>query len=168
MGGDLGGGDPGMGGDMGGGLGGAPMGGGGGLGGGMDMGGGEGGEQAQEPRHTQELRRYVKMLERKKELLEELKTLKEEKQREWEVFAHVVNPEYWGPSRIVLLPPDVIEIRRDKRFNAEPTICYRPSEEQKAAYLEDSEVDAKDKEMLESENIVPLNDDPTTGRLPLE
>ena len=168
MGGDMGGGDPGMGGDMGGGdmgggLGGAPMGGGGGLGGGMDMGGGEGGEQAQEPRHTQELRRYVKMLERKKELLEELKTLKEEKQREWEVFAHVVNPEYWGPSRIVLLPPDVIEIRRDKRCNAEPTICYRPSVEQKAAYLEDSEVDAKDKEMLESENIVPLNDDPTTG-----
>lgn len=160
--------DPGMGGeggDLGGDLGGGlpPMGGGGGLGGGMGM-DEMGGEQPQvESEHIVNLRRYLKLLERKKELLEELRALKEEKKQEWELFSHVVNKDYFGPDRIVLLPPDVVEIRRDKRFNSEATICYKPSEEQKAAYLDDPDVDRKDKEMLEQDGLVPLNDDPNVG-----
>ena len=154
-----------MGDDMGsgGGLGG--MGGGGGFGGGMgdDLLGSEDPQAQVEDPHIQNLRRYLELLEKKKTLLEELRTIKEEKKREWELFSHVVNPDYFGPERIVLLPPDVVEIRRDKRFNSEPTVCYRPSEAQKAAYIEDPDVDPKDKEMLENENIVPLNDDPNVG-----
>ena len=165
-GGDLGGeGD--LGGDMGGGL--PPMGGGGGgLGGGLDMGGDMGAQPVMESPKVQGLRRYLKLLERKKELLEELKSIKEEKRAEWELFSHVTNPDYWGPDRIVLLPPDVVEIKRDKRFNAEPTIFYRPSEEQKAAYLADPDVSNEDKELLESESIVPLNDNPVEGSYVLQ
>lgn len=151
-----------LGGDMGGGGGMPPMGGGGGMGGGMDDMGLDGGPQV-ESEHIVNLRRYLKLLERKKDLLEELRTLKEEKKQEWELFSHVVNKDYFGPDRIVLLPPDVVEIRRDKRFNSEPTICYKPSEEQKAAYLDDADVDKKDKEMLEQDGLVPLNDDPHLG-----
>jgi hypothetical protein len=164
MGDDAGGGD--LGGDMGGG-GMPPMGGGGGMGGPMgdDMGGGM---PVVESEHVQNLRRYLKLLERKKELLEELRTIKEEKKMEWELFSHVTNPEYWGPDRIVLLPPDVVEIRRDKRFNAEPTICYRPSEELKATYMADDDVSQEDKDMLEAENLVPLNDNPVEGSYVLQ
>lgn len=160
LGGDLGG-D--MGGDLGGDLGGGLGSIGGDTGGGGLLGTDDGSQAPPEDPHIQNLRRYLELLEKKKKLLEELRAIKEEKKREWELFSHVVNPDYFGPERMVILPPDVVEIRRDKRFNSEPTICYRPSEVQKAAYLEDPDVDARDKEMLENENIVPLNDDPNQG-----
>ena len=156
-----------MGGDLGGGGGGMPPMGGGGMGGDM-MGGPEGGGAPVESEHVTELRHYLKLLERKKELLEELRTIKEDRKLEFELFSHVVNKDYWGPDRIVLLPPDVVEIRRDKRFNSEPTICYRPSEELKSAYMSDDDVSAEDKEMLEQENLVPLNDDPVEGSYVLQ
>ena len=158
-GGDLGMGDDGLG--MGGDLG---MG--GGMGGGGPMGdplmGGPEGPAPEDPKITK-LRRYLSLLEKKKSLLEELKTIKEEKAREWELFSHVVNQDFFGPERIVLLPPDVVEIKRDKRFNSEPVVHFRPSEAQKASYLEDTNVSPQDKETLESEGIVPLNDDPNEG-----
>ena len=161
-------GDP-MGDDMGGG-GMPPMGGGGGMGGGMGMDpmGGDPNAPPVDSPHVVNLKRYLKLLERKKELLEELRTLREERKVEFELFSHVVNPEYWGPDRIVLLPPDVVEIRRDKRFNAEPTICYKPSEELKETYLNDPDVSKEDKDMLEQENLVPLNDDPVEGSYVLQ
>jgi hypothetical protein len=146
-----------MGGDLGGGGG---LG--GGLGGGSDLLTGDLGDAPEDP-HIVNLRKYLDLLEKKKTLLEELKTIKEEKALEWEMFSHVVNPDYWGPERVVLLPPDVVEIKRDKRFNSEPVIHYKPSEEQKASYLDDKAVSREDKEMLETDGIVPLNDDPNEG-----
>ena len=170
LGGDLGGEDAGggLGGDMGGGMPGG-LGGGmpGGLGGMDDPMGGGSPDEAQNP-ESQQLMRYLKQLEEKKSLLEELKAIKEEKQKEMELFSHVVNPDYWGPDRIVLLPPDVIEIKRDKRFNGAATICYRPSEEQKESYLDDEDVDESDKEMLEEDGIVTLNEDPLVGSYVLQ
>ena len=138
-----------------------PMGGGGG--GGLMGGGPEDGQPEVESQHVINLRRYLRLLERKKSLLEELKSLKEEHKIEFELFGHVCNKDFWGPDRIVLIPPDVVEIRRDKRFNSEPTICYRPSAVQKQAYLEDKNISQEDREMLEQDNIVPLNDDPNGG-----
>ena len=138
---------------------------GGGLGGDMGMDGGMGGDMgapAEDP-HTRELKRYLSLLERKKELLEELLALQDAKQHEAELFGHLVNPEYMGPDRVVLLPPDVVEIKRDPRFNSAPTIYYRPSEAQKTVYLEDPKILAEDKQTLETEGIIPLNDDPSEG-----
>jgi hypothetical protein len=105
----------------------------------------------------------LELLEKKKTLLEAIRTLKEEKQQEWELFSHVVNPDYWGPTRIVLMPPDVMEVRRDGRFNSEPVVHFKPSEAQKAAYLEDDELDPEDQSLLEQDGVIPLNDDPMEG-----
>lgn len=137
-----------------------PMGGGGGGG---FMGDPEEGQPVVESQHVINLRRYLRLLDRKKSLLEELRGIREEQKIEFELFGHVCNKDFWGPDRVVLIPPDVVEIRRDKRFNSEPTICYRPSAVQKQAYLEDKNLSREDKEMLEQENIVPLNDDPNDG-----
>lgn len=168
-GGDLGG-DLGLGGDAGGDIGldsgsiGAPApmgGGGGGLGGDLGLDGGPAAPPT-DP-ETIELQRYLKLLEKKKELLTELLSLQEERLHEAELFSHIVNPDYMGPDAINLLPPDVVEIKRDPRFNSAPTVYYKPSAPQKESYLESSEITPEDKETLEAEGIIPLNDDPAEG-----
>jgi len=144
-------------------VGGGGLGGGGGMGGGMDMGAGpDGGAPAVDP-HTQQLQRYLKLLDKKKDLLTELIALQDERRHEAELFGHMVNAEYMGPDRVVLLPPDVVEIKRDPRFNSAPTIFYKPSGPQKEAYLQDPKITPEDKETLEREGIIPLNDDPKEG-----
>ncbi len=110
-----------------------------------------------------DMKLYLSLLERKKALLEELKAVREEKEREFELFSHVVNPEYLGPDRVVLMPPDSIEIKRDSQFGPEPSIFFKPSPAQKQAYLEDQNLDPKDRESLEESGMVVLNDDPLTG-----
>ena len=141
------------------------LGGGGGMGGGGDLGGmdgGPGGEPQVDP-YTQELQRYLKLLEQKKDLLTELIALQEEQRQEAELFGHMVNPDYMGPDRVVLLPPDVVEIKRDPRFNSAPVIYYKPSGPQKEAYLVDPKITAGDKDTLEKDGVIPLNDDPNEG-----
>jgi hypothetical protein len=109
------------------------------------------------------LQRYLNLLEKKKELLEELKVIREKREAEYELFSHVTNRDYRGYSSIKLIPPDSVEIRRDARFGSAPTIFYKPAAEQKAAYLEDEELDEQMKEMLETEGVIPLNQDPLKG-----
>ena len=154
-------------GDMGGDMGGDPLGGmGGGFGGGGgmgDMGGDPMGGPSVESPHILNLKRYLELLERKKKLLEELRAVKEERKLEFELFSHVTNQGYWGPKRIVLLPPDVVSIKREKKFNSEPTICFKPSADLKQKYLESKDTSNEDKDQLESEGTVPLNDDPLEG-----
>ena len=111
-----------------------------------------------------ELRKLVKLLERKRELLLELKTLREQRERDYELFSHIVNPEYYGYTNIKLIPPETVEIKRDPRFNdGGPTIMYRPSPEQKNRYLDDPDLDPDCKDILEQEGIIPLNTDPLKG-----
>jgi hypothetical protein len=170
--GDVAGADPAAGGD--------PLG--GGDPGAMPMGGGGGGGMAIAPdmagdaqqaiamgvsvtsqRELMEMKHFLRLLERKKELLEELKEIREDKEEELELFEHVVNREYDGPTRIQILPPEQIEISNKGTMEDGPTIYYKPPEQQKQAYLEDPDVPAEVKEKIQLEGKIPLNQDPMKG-----
>ena len=168
--GDVAGADP-MGGDPGmAGAGAPPMGGGGG--GGMsvspDMAGDAQsaigmGMSVTSQRELMELKHYLRLLERKKELLEELKETREKRQEDMELFQHVINREYDGPTRLQILPPEQIEITNEGTMEAGPTIYYKPPEQQKQAYLEDPDVPSEVKEKIQLEGKIPLNQDPMKG-----
>ena len=150
-------------------------------GGGMPMGGGGGGAgipadmagQAQDAvamgasvtaqREIMELKHLLKLLTKKKELLEELKEIREKKEEELELFSHVVNKDYDGPTKIQILPPEQMEIANEGQMEDGPTIYYKPPEEQKQAYLEDPDVPAEVKEKIQTEGKIPLNQDPMKG-----
>jgi hypothetical protein len=158
------GGDP-----MGGGAG-APMGGGGG---GMavspDMAGEAQGAIAMgvsvtSQRELMEMKHYLRLLERKKELLEELQEVRENREEEMELFKHVVNREYDGPTRVQILPPEQIDIVNDQgTMDGGPAIYYKPPQAQKQAYLEDPDVPSEVKEKIQLEGKIPLNQDPMKG-----
>lgn len=150
-----------------------PMGGGGG---GMGGGGGFGGDmpdrtqeaietadQAKNQAEIMQLKRLLKLLEKKKELLEELKELREAKAKEKEVFSHVCNKDYMGFERIQILPPEQIEIKNDGKLGSGVEIFYKPADNQKNTYLEDSEVSAEVKAKIEEDGLIPLNQDPFKG-----
>ena len=59
------------------------------------------------------LKRYLHLLERKKELLEELKDLTEKREEQREIFSHVTNPDYEGFDRVQMLAPEKIELSSD-------------------------------------------------------
>jgi hypothetical protein len=110
-----------------------------------------------------ELQKLVSLLEKKKELLSELKELRETREHEYELFSHIVNKDYNGWSKIQMIPPDRVEIRRDPRFGEGPIVFYEPSEIQKEAFLKDPNVDADTREVLENDGKIPLNQDPLKG-----
>jgi hypothetical protein len=171
--GDIAGAEGAAGGDPMGGGGGAPMGGGGG--GGMsiapDMAGEAQGAIAMgvsvtSQRELMELKHYLRLLERKKELLEELQEVRENREEEMELFTHVVNREYDGPTRIQILPPEQIDLANDGNSDAMgggATIYYKPPQQQKQAYLEDPDVPSEVKEKIQLEGKIPLNQDPMKG-----
>ena len=165
-----------LGGDMGGDIGGMPpMGGGGG--GGFPMGGPETppdqtgevqqaiaqGSSITKQKELLEMKRYLKLLEKKKQVLEELKEIREKRHEEEELFSHVSNPDYEGFNKIQVLPPEQIELEAGDGMTDGPTIFYKPLEKQKMAYLEDPEVDPEVKGTLEQEGKVALNKDPFKG-----
>lgn len=153
----------------------------GGGGGGVPMGGGGGGAgipadmagQAQDAiaagasitaqRELMEMKHLLKLLEKKKELLEDLKEIREKKHEELELFSHVTNKDYDGPTKIQILPPEQMEIANEGQMEDGPTIYYKPPEEQKQAYLEDPDVPAEVKEKIQTEGKIPLNQDPMKG-----
>lgn len=108
-----------------------------------------------------QLQRLLTLLERKRELLEEIKAVKENREHEYELFKHLVNPTYQGVKAVKLIPPDTIEIKRGGLFTNGPKIFYKPSASQKAAYLNDESLDSKVKEHLTETGQVPLSEDPT-------
>jgi hypothetical protein len=152
-------------------------------GGGMPMGGGGGGGgmgipadmagQAQDAvaagasitaqRELMELKHLLKLLDKKKELLEELKEIREKKAEELELFSHVTNKDYDGPTKIQILPPEQMEIANEGQMEDGPTIYYKPPEQQKQAYLEDPDVPSEVKEKIQTEGKIPLNQDPMKG-----
>ena len=152
-----------------------PMGGGGG-GGGFPMGPpGPGGEtdvdlavaqgaSAEKQRELLEMKRYVKLLEKKRQILEELKELKEKRLKQEELFSHVTNADYDGFNKIQVLPPEQIELAAEgKKLTDGPTIYYKPLDKQKEAYMQDEDVDSEVKGKLQQEGKVPLNQDPYKG-----
>lgn len=173
--------DDGMGGDlgedMGGGGGGMPPmgmgGGGGGFGGGgesipADMSGDvkdaiARGSSMSAQRELMEMRHYLKLLQRKKELLEELKEVRESKKQEMELFSHVTNKDYDGPSRVKVLPPEQITIEADGGLGDDPIIFYKPPAKQKDAYLNSPDVAAEVKQSIQADGKAPLNADPFSG-----
>lgn len=110
-----------------------------------------------------ELKKYLELLEKKKELLLELKEIREKKEHEYELFSHLVNKDYMGWSGVQLIPPDRVEIRRDGRFGAGAVVFYEPSPTQKDAILNDKDVDPNIRDILEQEGKIPLNYDPLKG-----
>lgn len=120
-------------------------------------------QEAEAQEEIASLQKLLGLLERKKTLLQELKVLREERENEYELFSHVTNKTYQGFKSIKLIPPDNIEIKRDPRFGAGPTIFYKPSPEQKRAYLEDPDMDPEYKDTLEQDGLVPLGTDPLEG-----
>ena len=164
-------------------LGGAPAGGGGG--GGFGGGGGappvgagqlpsvsevlntaEGLKKQQE---LMEMRRLLRLLERKKQLLEELKEVREKKKKQLELFSHIVNPKYDGFAKIQVLPPEQVEIAEERRtISAGPEIYYKPPETQKQVYLEDPNVPQEVKDRMEAEGKIALNQDPFKGSYALQ
>jgi hypothetical protein len=114
-------------------------------------------------RELMELRHYLKLLQRKKELLEELKEIREKRKEEMELFSHITNKEYEGPSRIKILPPEQITIKAEGGIGDLPSIYYKPPVKQKDTYLNDPDVSPEVKERIEQEGAVPLNQDPFTG-----
>lgn len=149
--------------------GGAPMGGGGGgMGIPADMAGPAqdavaAGASVAAQREIMEARHLLKLLEKQKELLEELKEIREKKQEELELFSHVTNKDYDGPTKIQILPPEQMELANEGGMADGPTIYYKPPEEQKQGYLEDPDVPAEIKEKIQTEGKIPLNQDPTKG-----
>jgi hypothetical protein len=150
-------------------------------GGGMPMGGGGGGAgipadmagDAQNAiatgasitaqRELMEMKHLLGLLEKKKELLEELKEIRDKKQEELELFSHITNKDYDGPTKIQILPPEQMEIANEGQMEAGPTIYYKPPENQKQAYLEDPDVPSEVKEKIQTEGKIPLNQDPMKG-----
>lgn len=153
----------------------------GGGGGGVPLGGGGGGAaipaemagEAQDAiaagasitaqREIMELKHLLKLLEKKKELLQELKDIREKKREELELFSHVTNKDYDGPTKIQILPPEQMEIANTGQMEDGPTIYYKPPEEQKQSYLEDPDVPSEVKEKIQTEGKIPLNQDPMKG-----
>jgi hypothetical protein len=167
-----GGGDPALGGDPGmgdaGGM--PPMGGGGGGGMGIpgDLAGDAqnaiaAGASVTAQRELMESKHLLYLLEKQQELLEELKELRDEKKEELELFSHVTNKDYDGPSKIQILPPEQMEVANEGQMEDGPTIYYKPPEEQKQSYLEDPDVPAEVKEKIQTEGKIPLNQDPMKG-----
>jgi hypothetical protein len=166
-------GDPGLGdvagaGDPGG-AGAPPMGGGGG---GMSIPGDMAGE-AQDAiaagasvtaqRELMEMKHLLRLMEKKKELLEDLKEIREKKHEELELFSHVTNKDYDGPTKIQILPPEQMEVVNEGQMEDGPTIYYKPPEGQKQSYLEDPDVPSEVKEKIQTEGKIPLNQDPMKG-----
>jgi len=110
-----------------------------------------------------ELKRVIKLLEKKKKVLEELKEIREKRREEEELFSHVANKDYEGFDKIQVLPPEQIELAAEGGLTDGATIYYKPLEKQKTAYLEDPEIDPKVKAMLEEKGKVALNKDPFKG-----
>ena len=110
-----------------------------------------------------EAKHLLRLLERKKELLLELQEIRRKKKQETELFGHVVNPEYNGPERIQILPPEQMEITNEGTLVDGPTLYYKPPEQQKQAYLEDPDVPAEVKDKIQTEGKIPLNTDPYKG-----
>src|SRR5271157_2381417 len=152
---------------------GAGGGGGGGLGGGPSVGGDElqsvqdvlnTAEGLKKQKEIMEMRRYLRLLDRKKDLLEELKELREKRKQEIELFSHIVNHEYDGFDKIQVLPPEQIEIAEEKQsISAGPDIYYKPPETQKQVHLEDPDVPQDVKDKMEAEGKIALNQDPFNG-----
>jgi hypothetical protein len=154
---------PGGGGDI-------PMGGGGG--GGMGIPGDMAGEaqdaiatgmSVSAQRDLMERKHLLRLLEKQKELLEELKEIREKKAEELELFSHVTNKDYDGPTKIQILPPEQMEVANEGQMEDGPTIYYKPPENQKQAYLEDPDVPPEVKEKIQTEGKIPLNQDPMKG-----
>jgi hypothetical protein len=114
-------------------------------------------------RELMEMKHLLRLLEKKRELLEELKEIREKKREELELFSHVTNKDYDGPTKIQILPPEQMEIANEGTMEDGPTIYYKPPEEQKQAYLEDPDVPAEVKEKIQTEGKIPLNQDPMKG-----
>jgi hypothetical protein len=114
-------------------------------------------------RELMELKHLLELLERKKELLEELQEIREKKREEMELFSHVTNKEYDGPSRIQVLPPEQMEITPEGTMTGDPTIYFKPPEQQKQAYAEDPDVPNDVKDSIQQEGKLPLNRDPFKG-----
>lgn len=120
-------------------------------------------EDAARAQEMNDLKRYLHLLERKKELLEELKDIAEKRRQQKEIFGHVTNPDYEGFERIQMLPPEKIELASDPLGGAEAMILYKPSEEEKQSLLENLALDAETREMLESKGQMRMNTDPFKG-----
>jgi hypothetical protein len=114
-------------------------------------------------RELMEMKHLLGLLEKKRELLEELKEIREKKAEELELFSHVTNKDYDGPTKIQILPPEQMEIANEGQMEQGPTIYYKPPEEQKQAYLEDPDVPSEVKEKIQTEGKIPLNQDPMKG-----
>jgi len=110
-----------------------------------------------------ELKRYLKLLEKKKRVLEELQEIKKKRKEEEELFSHVTNKDYEGFDKIQVLPPEQMELEAADGMTDGPIVFYKPLEKQKMAYLEDPEVDSEVKGLLESDGKVSLNKDPFRG-----
>jgi hypothetical protein len=110
-----------------------------------------------------ELKRYIKLLEKKKQVLEELKEIREKRKIEEELFSHLENEDYDGFDKIQVLPPEQIEVEAGTGMGGDSTIFYKPLEKQKTAYLEDPDVDSEVKGMLEQDGKIALNKDALKG-----
>ena len=161
-----------MGGDLGGGP--PPMGGGGGGGGfgepttSLDAVGSvqdaiAQGSTIKKQQELLEIKRYIKLLEKKKTILEELKEIREKRRIEEELFSHLENEDYEGFDKIQVLPPEQIELEAGTGMTDGATIFYKPLGKQKTAYLEDPEVDSEVKGMLEQDGKIALNTDAFKG-----
>ena len=163
-------GDEGLG-DLGGGGGLPPMGGGGGMPGGPttpgDMAGqvqnaiSQGSSLAKQ-QELLEMKRYIKLLEKKKNVLEELKEIREQRVEEEELFSHVTNGDYEGFDKIQILPPEQVELEAGGITDG-ITIYYKPLEAEKTSYMDNPDVDNEVKAMLEEKGKVALNKDPFKG-----
>jgi len=129
----------------------------------MDESSGMGVDQAPEDKETRDLKHYLELLKKKKDLLEELKAVREARANDIELFKHLVNKEYTGFDRVQLLPPENVEIKKSQVFGEDSTVFYRPPEDQKAAYIQDPDTPEEVREALQSEGLIPLNNDPFKG-----
>ena len=161
-----------MGGDLGGGL--PPMGGGGGGGGfggpstPPDAMGAVGdaiaqGSTIKKQQELLEMKRYIKLLEKKKQILQELQEIREKRKIEEELFSHIENKDYEGFDKIQVLPPEQIEVEAGTGMGGSATVFYKPLEKQKTSYLEDPDVDPEVKGMLEQDGKIALNQDAFKG-----
>src|SRR5271157_1273439 len=114
-------------------------------------------------RELMEMKHLLRLLEKKKELLEDLKEIREKKHEELELFSHVTNKDYDGPTKIQILPPEQMEVVNEGQMEDGPTIYYKPPEDQKQSYLEDPDVPSEVKEKIQTEGKIPLNQDPMKG-----
>lgn len=116
-----------------------------------------------EDKETRDLKKYLSLLKKKKELLEELKSVRDARANDIELFKHLDNKDYSGFDRIQLLPPENIEIRKSEVFGQDSSIFYKPPEDQKAGYIQNPDTPDEVKEVLQSDGLIPLNDDPFKG-----